>query len=261
MSKIKFNFSSSILTASVSICLILSLTGCDNSKMASDVKSVAKEMKDTTVTSKAELTAMTPDQALQALKDGNQRFVEGKSKSYDYVKQVKATAMGQNPPVIVVGCMDSRTAPEIVFNQGIGDIFSVRIAGAFLTKESLGSLEYACHHVGTKLIVLMSHAKCGAVKGLIGYEKDLAAKKKSDIGNLKYVYNELQTAEKLAVSTGDYAKMTDDEKCTAIVKKTGEADLNEILADSPILKKMVHKGEIKVVTAVYDVETGKVTFN
>jgi len=247
----------------VSITVALFISSCENTnKIATETKKPITLTIDTSIVSKETLKNLTPDDILQSLKDGNKRFVEGKSKSYDYLKQVKASAAGQNPPAIIVGCMDSRTAPEIVFNQGIGDIFSVRIAGAFLTKESIGSLEYACHHVGTKLIVLMSHAKCGAVKGLIGYEKDKAEGKKSDVGNLQSVFNELMPALKISTDkTKNYAKLSDDEKCSLIVKDTGEADLNEILADSPLLREMVAKKEIKIVTAVYDIETGKVTFN
>lgn len=215
----------------------------------------------TTVTSDV-LKTMKPADVLQRLADGNQRFMSGKMIHYDYAQQIHNSSK-QSPPALIMGCMDSRTSPEMVFNQGIGDIFSLRMAGFFVTPESIGSMEYACYHCGTKLIVVMGHAHCGAVKGVIPIEKKAEAKHDEDevpLTNLTTTLGELKIAYETAQKDPRFKTMTYDEKVALVVETNVKETMREIEHDSPALKEKIDKGELLVVGAVYDIDNGKVTF-
>jgi len=196
-------------------------------------------------------SAITPDEALQRLKDGNQRFVTGASVQYYYVAQRTATASGQYPFAAVLSCMDSRTAPEIVFDQGIGDLFVVRVAGNFAPAEIIGSLEYATKVAGAKLIVVMGHTECGAIKG---------ACDNVQLGNLTTVIDALRPAvEDVQNIPGDRTS-----KNKAFVYAVTVANVRRtvahIRAASPILRELEDSGNLKIVGAVHDIATGQVTF-
>jgi carbonic anhydrase len=199
------------------------------------------------VQTKESQAAMTPAKALTALKDGNRRFIAGKSIQKDLPAKVKATKDGQYPFAAVLSCMDSRVPAEIVFDQSIGDLFSIRVAGNVVNADNLGSMEYAVKVVGVKLIVVMGHTACGAVKGAIDDVK---------LGNLTELVAKIQPAVK--------ASGPGTTKDHAYVDKVGEAnvrnEMKEIKAKSSVLKEAIDSGAVGLVGGMYDLETGTVTF-
>ena len=196
-------------------------------------------------------SATTPQKALQMLKEGNARFVQGNMLKRDLMQQVKATGSGQFPFAAIVGCMDSRASNELIFDQGIGDIFSARIAGNFVDDEILGSLEFACAAAGTKLILVLGHTECGAVKGACD---DVV------LANLTMTLANLKTAVK-AVPGYDSDRTSKNGKFVqAVADKNVVLTVDRIRERSPILRGMVDKGQIGLAGAMYDVHNGKVTF-
>jgi carbonic anhydrase len=193
--------------------------------------------------------AMTPVKALETLKEGNVRFLAGKGKVRDLNAQVIATAAGQYPFAAVVSCMDSRAPVEIVLDQGIGDVFSLRVAGNVIEEDFLGSLEYAAKVVGVKLLVVMGHTSCGAVKGAIDDVK---------LGNLTALLAQIQPA----IAAAGPPRGTS--KDSVFVEKVSQANvrlaMKQIHAKSPILEEMLKAGTVGLVGAMYEVETGKVVF-
>jgi len=195
--------------------------------------------------------ATTPDQALKMLKDGNARFVTGKMLMRDLMKQVKATGDGQFPFAAIVGCIDSRASNELIFDQGVGDIFSVRIAGNFVNDDMLGSLEFACAAAGAKLILVVGHTECGAIKGACD---DVV------LGNLTQTLANLKPAV-AAVSGFDPDRTSKNRDFVqAVADKNVELTMHRIRQRSSILRDMADKGDIGIKGAMYDVHTGQVTF-
>ncbi len=195
--------------------------------------------------------ALTPDAALQRLVDGNARFVGGDSTHRDLNLQVQQTAAGQHPAAIVLSCVDSRIPTERVFDQGIGDIFNARVAGNFVNDDMLGSMEFATKVAGAKLVVVMGHTSCGAVKG---------ACDAVDLGHVNSLVKAIQPSVAAVTPEGQKCSSKDatlvDEVATHNVKRT----LDEIRARSAILADLERSGAIKMVGAMYDVATGKVSF-
>ena len=195
--------------------------------------------------------ATTPDKALQMLKEGNTRFVSGRMHQRDLMAQVKATASGQYPFAVVIGCIDSRVPPELVFDQGIGDIFSPRIAGNFVNTDIIGSSEFATRLAGAKLILVLGHTECGAVKG---------ACDNAQLGNLTHTLSNIMPAV-YSVTNVPGAR---NSKNAAFVQKVAEANVRlsvEALTDrSGVLQDLVAKGNLKVAGAMHDIATGRVTF-
>jgi carbonic anhydrase len=200
------------------------------------------------VQTQATLAEMTPVKALALLKEGNARFVAGKNTARDYAAQIHATAGGQYPFAAIVSCMDSRVPVEIVCDRGIGDVFSLREAGNVVDVDTLGGLEYAAKVVGVKLILVMGHTHCGAVKGVVD---DV------HLGNLTELLKRIQPAMSQPVPA---AKSKDE----AYVQKVAEANvrlqMKVIQEKSPVIKELVQAGKVGIAGAMYDVETGKVTF-
>ena len=193
---------------------------------------------------------MTPDGALKILVDGNARFVNDQLATKELLSQVNITSSGQFPFATVLSCIDSRVPAEMVFDQGIGDIFSIRIAGNILNEDILGSMEFACNVAGSKLIVVLGHTSCGAVKGAIG---------NVELGNLTGLLKKIEPAIKKVKEEANFA--TDDAAFVdAVVNHNVDNVADEILLKSEILNEMVNEGNIKIVKAVYSVETGVVTF-
>jgi len=190
--------------------------------------------------------AMTPLAALERLKAGNARFVSNATRKRNWSAKVAATAAGQFPFAAILACMDSRAPTEIVFDQGIGDLFGVRVAGNVVNDDELGSLEYAVH-VGTKLIVVLGHTGCGAVKGAIDDVK---------LGNLTGLLSKIHPA---AAAVG--CSTSKDEACvTKVAEKNVRQSMQQIRERSPYLAKYFEEGKVLLVGAMYDVATGKVTF-
>ena len=197
-------------------------------------------------------SAITPSQAIEILKQGNVRFTSGSTTSRDYQSQVSQTAGGQYPVAAVVSCIDSRIPTEIVFDQGIGDIFNARIAGNFVNEDILGSLEFACKVAGAKAIVVMGHTSCGAIKG---------ACDKAELGNLTQMLEKIMPA----VDAVHTPEVTDRSSANAgfvdaVAAKNVELTLAKIKENSPVLKEMIEANEIEIIGAMYDVASGKVSF-
>ncbi len=204
-----------------------------------------------TAMSKQSQAALTPQTALKQLQEGNDRFTSGKMANRDLRAQVKATGEGQYPFATVLSCIDSRAGPELVLDQGIGDIFAPRIAGNFVNADILGSMEFACKVAGSKVIVVLGHTSCGAVKG---------ACDNVQLGNISSLVNAIQPAVKSVADDGT----PHNSKNNKFVEKVAEANvkmtMQEIRQKSPMLREMADKGEIVLVGAMLNVETGKITW-
>ena len=195
--------------------------------------------------------SMTPTQAWQKLKDGNTRFVNNQPIHRDYPAQVSQTAKGQYPYAVVLSCIDSRTSSEIVFDQGLGDIFNIRIAGNYATPDILGSMEFACKIAGAKLLVVVGHSRCGAVKGACDHVQ---------LGNLTTVIKAIEPATDSVKNVVGLRASTNDIYVQEVAKKNVELAIANIRTHSPLLLDMEQKGTIKIVGAMYDVATGRVEF-
>ena len=205
------------------------------------------------VMTQAKQKQLSADQALQMLKDGNARFVSGKMEKRDLPAQVKATGHdGQYPFASVVSCIDSRAAPSLVFDQGIGDIFTARVAGNVVNEDILGSLEYASKVAGSKLVVILGHSHCGAVKG---------ACDNAVLGNLTQLVAKIRPAVDATPDThGADRSSKNHHFVDAVAENSVKMTVKTVMDKSPVLREMAEKGEIKVVGAMLDVETGKIQF-
>lgn len=199
-----------------------------------------------TTQTKETLSNMTSQKALELLKEGNRRFLEGKSLDRDLLDQVKDTTDGQYPFAVVLGCVDSRVPLEKVFDLGIGDIFGIRIAGNFVNEDILGSMEFATKVVGSKHILVLGHTSCGAIQG---------AKDKVDLGNLTGLLNKLQPAVEGAKKKIGENFDTDD-----IARENVFLTIEEIKSRSPIINDLLNEGKLSISGGMYDVSTGEVTF-
>lgn len=207
----------------------------------------------TTITKTAEIQAMTtPGSAIQILKNGNARFSSGIGITRDFISQIKDTEKGQYPIATVVSCIDSRIPTEIVFDQGIGDIFNARIAGNFINPDILGSLEFACKLAGSKVIVVMGHTSCGAVKGACDHAK---------LGNLTQMLDKIMPAvDAIETEEGEDRSSSNLDFVNRVARKNVELAIADIKANSSVLLEMWEQGEIAIVGAMYDVATGIVSF-
>jgi carbonic anhydrase len=197
--------------------------------------------------SKETQSKLTPESALQILKEGNDRFVKNLKANRNLLQQANETSTGQFPFSTILSCMDSRTSAELIFDQGLGDIFSIRIAGNILNEDILGSMEFATKVVGTKVIVVLGHSKCGAIVG---------ACNNVELGNLTTLLNKIKPAifnEKETLENRDGAN-------AAFVKNVTEINVHltieRIRRESPIIAELEQEGTIKIVGGLYDVETG-----
>ncbi|MES2761789.1 MAG: carbonic anhydrase family protein [Bacteroidota bacterium] len=195
--------------------------------------------------------AITPLMAIEILKKGNERFQNNLKANRNLLQQVNETSDGQHPFAVILSCIDSRTSAELIFDQGLGDIFSIRIAGNIVNEDILGSMEFACKVAGAKIIVVLGHSKCGAIKG---------ACDNVELGNLTALLTKIKPAidEETTVTkdrnskNGDYV-----EKVAQLnVKKTVDA----IIERSPILKEMIDSGAIGIFGGMHDISTGLVEF-
>jgi len=197
--------------------------------------------------------SLTPRMALEILQEGNARFVKNLKAQRDLLAQVNATRDGQWPFATILSCIDSRTSAELIFDQGLGDIFSIRIAGNIVNTDILGSMEFACKVAGSKLIIVLGHTKCGAVKGACDHV---------EMGNLTELLSKLQPAvyvesETVAVDKRNSKNGKFVENVSALNVKRG---VKTIIERSFILEEMLDKGEIGIVGAMYNIDTGKVEF-
>jgi len=186
----------------------------------------------------------TPDEALAEMKSGNQRFLDDRQVNTNYKEEIEQTKTDQHPHTLVLSCMDSRVPPEIIFDQGIGNIFVVRDAGEVEDPNILGSIEYATKIKGTKLILVMGHSNCGAVKGAV---------EKVELGNLTQLVHQIDPA--ITGDTANLELMLDETS-----KKNVKLTIADILNYSPVINEQVKEGSVKIVGAYYDVASGKVDF-
>lgn len=205
------------------------------------MKTLTKEMQ----------AAITPTMALELLKDGNRRFLNNLKVNRNLLQQANETSSGQHPFAVILSCIDSRTSAELIFDQGLGDIFSVRIAGNIVNEDILGSMEFGCKVAGSKIIVVLGHTKCGAVKGACDHV---------EMGNLTALLSKIQPAvydEKTETENRNSDNDVFVEKVSAInVQRT----VNAIMERSPILKEMVENGECGIVGGNHNITTGEVNF-
>ncbi|MFT5253242.1 MAG: carbonic anhydrase [Flavobacteriales bacterium] len=197
--------------------------------------------------------AMTPQKSLQYLKEGNIRFQQNLKVNRNLLGQVNDTSEGQFPFATVLSCIDSRVSSELIFDQGLGDVFSIRIAGNFVNTDILGSMEFACKLAGTKLIVVLGHTACGAVKGACDDAK---------LGNLTSMLAKIKPAVKEVKLPTDESlrNSSNNEFVNNVSAKNVVLTINRILEESEVLAEMNKNGEIKIIGGMYDIQTGAVSF-
>ena len=235
MKKIVFSFIPAL-------CTIILLSTCQNN--------TPKALKEKVLTA-AEQKALTPEMVLQSLKDGNKRFMSNNTTARDHSAMVRDAAAGQYPKAVILSCIDSRIPVEDVFDKGIGDLFVGRVAGNFVNEDLLGSLEYGCKISGAKLILVMGHESCGAIKAAIDHVK---------LGNITSMLTKIEPA--VIRSNSFKGKHTSKNKgyVECVAKNSIVNTMETIKLKSPILKEMADKGEIKIVGAYYNIHTGEVNF-
>jgi len=204
-----------------------------------------------TITEKIDPKSITPGFALQRLKEGNFRFLNNLNKNHDLLQMVNETKDGQWPFAAILSCMDSRTAAELVFDQGLGDIFSIRVAGNVVGVNILGSLEYATAFAGSRLIVVLGHTNCGAIKGACDH---LVA------GNLTSLLNKIKPAVESVQGIPGERNSGNRLFVDAVAVQNVKNCVHNILRDSEVIRSLIEKGEVGIVPAMYDVATGKVVF-
>lgn len=204
-----------------------------------------------TQTSKTQAT-FTPELAQEILEKGNTRFVKGEPLHRNFEQQIQETTEGQHPFAVVLSCIDSRIPTEIIFDQGIGDLFNARIAGNFANPDILGSMEFACKLAGAKLIVVMGHTSCGAIKG---------ACDRAELGQLTQMLEKLTPAvDGTATQPGEERNATNLNFVNKVALKNVELTIENIQTGSPVLREQIESGTIGIVGAMYDVKSGEVTF-
>jgi carbonic anhydrase len=194
---------------------------------------------------------ITPDLAIQLLKEGNERFINNLKTNRNLLQQVNETSDGQHPFAVILSCIDSRTSSELIFDQGLGDIFSVRIAGNILNEDILGSMEFATKVVGVKLIVVLGHTKCGAIVGACNHV---------EMGNLTTLLNKVQPAIYKEDKTTDNRTGSNPVFVKNVTEINVRLTMERIRRESPIIADMEKNGEIKIIGGIYQVENGKVDF-
>ncbi|MGB3777023.1 MAG: carbonic anhydrase family protein [Tunicatimonas sp.] len=225
--------------------LTLVREGADRESQSVEIKPRVED-----VLTQEEQDALTPEAVIQSLKEGNQRFVNNDLTARDHTAQVRKAANGQYPKAVILSCLDSRVPVEDVFDKGIGDIFVARVAGNFVNVDILGSMEFGCKVAGSKVILVLGHEHCGAVKAAIDDVK---------MGNITEMLTKIKPAVEKVAYDGERTSSNPSfvhQVCEQNVRKT----IDDIRSQSAILKEMEDEGGIKVVGGVYDMDTGKVDF-
>lgn len=195
--------------------------------------------------------ALSPMEVIDFLRKGNERFQNNLKANRNLLQQVNETSEGQHPMAMVLSCIDSRTGAELIFDQGLGDIFSARIAGNVLNDDIIGSMEFACKVAGSKAIVVLGHSKCGAVKGACdGVE----------LGKLSGLLRKIQVAAQLERTVTSERNSSNEEFVEKVASINVMLVKKQIVETSPVLAQMIDAGELALVGAMYDVDTGAVTF-
>ncbi|MDZ4707031.1 MAG: carbonic anhydrase family protein [Saprospiraceae bacterium] len=205
------------------------------------MKTLTKEMQ----------AAISPGLALELLKEGNKRFVNNLKVNRNLLQQANETSDGQHPFAVILSCIDSRTSAELIFDQGLGDVFSVRIAGNIINEDILGSMEFGCKVAGAKIIVVLGHTKCGAVKGACDHV---------EMGNLTALLTKIRPAVDDELTIKDNRNSGNDEFVEKVSTINVKRTVTAILERSTILKEMIEGGKIGIVGGTHDITTGEVTF-
>jgi carbonic anhydrase len=205
------------------------------------MKTLTKEMQN----------AISPSMALDLLKEGNRRFVNNLKINRNLLQQANETSDGQHPFAVILSCIDSRTSAELIFDQGLGDVFSIRIAGNIVNEDILGSMEFGCKVAGAKIIVVLGHTKCGAVKG---------ACDNVELGNLTSLISKIKPAVDQERATSDNRTSGNASFVENVAELNVSLSVKNILLQSPIIAEMVKNEEIGIVGAVHDIKTGEVKF-
>ncbi|MBK0403476.1 carbonic anhydrase [Adhaeribacter sp. BT258] len=196
-------------------------------------------------------SGLSPEMAISILQEGNQRFVNNLKANRNLLQQVNETAAGQFPFAAILSCIDSRTSAELIFDQGLGDIFSIRIAGNILNEDILGSMEYACKVAGSKLVVVLGHTNCGAIIGACNHV---------EIGNITTLLQKVNPAIALETQTTENRTGSNTPFVNRVTENNVHLTMARVRKESPILAEMERQGEIRIIGGLYDVETGKVDF-
>lgn len=194
---------------------------------------------------------LTPVKAIELLAEGNKRFVNNLKINRNLLQQVNETSDGQHPFAFILSCIDSRTSAELIFDQGLGDIFSCRIAGNILNEDILGSMEFACKVAGSKVIVVLGHTKCGAIKGACDDVK---------LGNLTTLLKKVKPAIEAEVDTKQNRNASNMTFVENVAELNVRQTLKQIPAQSAIIEQLVRNGDIALIGGMYNVETGVVEF-
>lgn len=235
---------------SIAKCLIVSFSFIGFSNCFADTDSTKIPILGKT-TSLAEQQSMTPKQALNRLKEGNKRFLDNTPLARDYLAQAHLSSYGQYPFAVVLNCMDSRSVPEFFFDQGLADLFTIRVAGNVLNNDNLGSMEYATKVVGAKLIVVLGHTSCGAVAG---------ACQNVTLGHLTDVLDKIQPIVKPTMNDLGLKNCADPKLIDGIAKANALKIVRDIQEKSPIIKELVKTKQVGIIAGLHDIKTGQVSF-
>lgn len=205
------------------------------------MKTLTKEMQE----------EITPTVALHLLQEGNKRFISNLKINRNLLQQANETSDGQHPFAIILSCIDSRTSVELIFDQGLGDVFSARIAGTIINEDILGSMEFACKVAGAKIIVILGHSKCGAIKGACDHV---------EMGNLTALLSKILTAVNAEKTTVENRTSSNDAFVEKVTEINIERTVHAVMERSPILKELIEKGECGIVGGNHDIATGEVMF-
>lgn len=195
--------------------------------------------------------SITPEKALELLKEGNKRFINNLKANRNLLQQANETSEGQHPFAVILSCIDSRTSAEIIFDQGLGDIFSVRIAGNIINEDILGSMEFACKIAGSKIITVLGHTNCGAIKGACDHV---------EMGNLTSLLAKIRPAIDDETSIIENRNSNNDAFIDKVTLINVQRTMTSIMQRSPILKDMIENNEIKLVGGIHNISSGEVTF-
>lgn len=205
------------------------------------MKTLTKEMQE----------EISPTVALHLLQEGNKRFISNLKINRNLLQQANETSDGQHPFAIILSCIDSRTSVELIFDQGLGDVFSARIAGTIINEDILGSMEFACKVAGAKIIVILGHSKCGAIKGACDHV---------EMGNLTALLSKILTAVNAEKTTVENRTSSNDEFVEKVTEINIERTVHAVMERSPILKELIEKGECGIIGGNHDITTGEVMF-
>lgn len=208
-------------------------------------------MKDMKTLTKELQAQITPQKALELLKEGNKRFVKNLQEHRDLLEQANVTSDGQFPFAIVLSCIDSRTSVELIFDQGLGDVFSARVAGNIVNTDILGSMEFATKVAGSKIVVVLGHSKCGAVKGACDHV---------EMGNLTELLSKIQPAIYEEKTTTENRTSSNSEFVENVAALNVKRTVKSILQRSPIIKDLLDNKQIGIVGGMHNVSTGEVEF-